>query len=310
MSDRDNVTPYEDTSDEISLSSRYNRPPPPVDWRIAVVGLVIGIALGLYYTWYINPVVEVETRPAQLEPAAQSRFIAAIALSFAHDSDLPRTLERLLTVTQSNNPFAFMAETACDLVQRGHANSNAGFREVRSMVTLYQLQGQSGCADGVVLAAAPPTQEVSVVLPTPTPAPVASKTPTVAPTRFPTPTLQVAVPTAAPVRQYVLINVATFCDTEASGVIEVFVQDFNGSGIPGQPIRVRWDDGDDTFYTGLKPERGAAYADFEMESGESYIIEMPDRSEPSIQQLVAVPCTTEEGAGATTSYRVVFRPTS
>jgi len=104
-------TPYQDTSDEISPSSRYNRPPPPVDWRVALVGLAVGIALGLYYTWYINPVVEVETRPAQLEAEARSRFLAAIALSFTHDSDLPRTLERLLTVTQSNTPFAFMADT-------------------------------------------------------------------------------------------------------------------------------------------------------------------------------------------------------
>ncbi len=302
-------TLYQETSDEISPSSRYNRPPPPVDWRVALVGIAIGIALGLYYTWYINPVVEVETRPAQLETEARSRFLAAIALSFTHDSDLPRTLERLLTVTQSNTPFAFMADAACDMVQRGHANSNTGFREIRSMVTLYQLQGQSGCADEVVLAAAPPTQEVVLVLPTPTAAPPATKTPTVAPTRFPTATVQVSVPTAAPVRQYVLINVATFCDPEASGVIEVYVQDFNGSGIPGQPVRVRWDDGEDTFYTGLKPERGAAYADFEMENGQSYTIDMPDRSDPSTQQLVAVPCTTEEGAAAATSYRVVFRPT-
>jgi len=299
---------YDTTTEEISKSSRYNRPRSIVSWTALVIGLVAGLGLGLYYTWYVNPIVEVETRPAQLDVEARGRYMAAVALSFSHDSDLGRTIERLLTVTGPGQPFQDMASAACDMVQRGYANSNTGFREIRSMVTLYQLQGSSGCADEIVLAAAPPTQEVVVVLPTPTPAPPATKTPTVAPTRFPTATVEVAVPTASITQQYVLINVATFCDTEISGVIEVYVQDFNGSGIPGEPVRVRWEGGEDTFFTGLKPERGPAYADFQMERDISYTIEMPDRSDPSSQQLVAVPCTTEGGDTALTSYRVVFRP--
>jgi hypothetical protein len=307
------TTPPPDTLPEmpsgIPAQSRYHRPRKVVSWTALIFGLAVGLGLGLYYTWMVNPIVEVETRPSQLNVEDRGRYVGLIALSFSHNSDLPRTLERLLDVSHSGQPFVEMAAIACERVQRGDANGNAGFREIRGMVTLYQLQGQAGCADEVVLASAPSTQEVVVVLPTPTEAPPATKTPTVAPTRFPTPTVQVVVPTPVPVAQYILLNVSTFCDAEDSGLIEVYVQDFNGSGIPGQPIRVRWDGGQDTFYTGLKPEFGAAYADFQMEDGVSYVIEMPERSEPSTQQLIANPCTTDTGGTATISYRVVFRPT-
>jgi hypothetical protein len=204
-----------------------------------------------------------------------------------------------------------MAQVACRLAQSGYVNSSSGIEAVRAMKTLYQLQGRSGCADELVLVAAQPTPVVNVVLPTPTPPAPPTKTPTVAPSPLPTATpLPVFVPTSEPVRQYALINVATFCDPQQSGVIEVFVQDFNGTGIPGQPVRVRWDEGEDVFYTGLKPERSPAYADFQMTDGVSYSVDMPERSEPSSRELVAAPCTTENGVRATTSYRVVFRPTS
>lgn len=295
-------------SDVIGKDSRYNRPRSPISWAGLLVGVALGISLGLYYTWIVNPVVEVDTRPEQLERQAQGRYMAAIALSFADTSDLQRAIDRLLTVTRSRDPFQDMADIACEMVQTGHINTTAGFREVRSMVTFYQLQGRSSCADEAIMALAPPTQELVVVLPTPTEAPPATKTPTVAPQSLPTATIPIFVPTTPPRQQFVLVNVATFCEVEASGIIEVFVQDFNGTGIPGQPVRVRWEGGEDTFFTGLKPERGAAYADFTMTDGETYSIEMPDRSEPSTRQLAAVPCTTEDGQSAITSYRAVFRP--
>jgi hypothetical protein len=120
----------------------------------------------------------------------------------------------------------------------------------------------------------------------------------------------VIVPTSVPQRDFVLANVSTFCDDELSGIIEVFVQDFGNVGLPGMPVRVRWDNGENTFFTGLKPERGPAYADFEMELGKGYIIDMPGRSDPSRDPLVAATCTTETGAQAVISYRAVFLPAS
>ena len=70
----------------------------------------------------------------------------------------------------------------------------------------------------------------------------------------------------------------------------------------------RWDDGEDVFFTGLKPERGPAYADFQMDAGKGYIIDMPGRADPSSDQLVAVNCTADNGEPSLISYRAVFLP--
>jgi hypothetical protein len=178
------------------------------------------------------------------------------------------------------------------------------------MMLLYQLQGRSGCADTLIPANEEATPRVVIEAPTPTPLPPATKTPTpmgsVRPTATPP---RAAASTQQPQSDFSIVGTTTFCDVELSGIIEVFVQDFGGEGIPGEAVRVRWDDGEDIFYTGLKPERGPGYADFQMEAGTGYVVEMPGRSDPTSQPLVASPCNTENGDDAITSYRVFFRLT-
>ncbi len=305
------MTGYPDYPGDLPADSRYHRPrlAKMISWTGLAIGAVLGIALALTYTWVLDPRTLDEIHPRQMEPNARSEYIAAVAVSFAHNSDLQLATDRLLTVVPpGKDPFQEVADVACLLAQTGYVSSSSGVEAVRAMKTFYQLQQRSGCADDIVLAAAQPTTVVSVVLPTATPMPPPTKTATVAPTKEATATIAVFVPTAQPLEDYVLINVATFCDIDRSGIIEVFVQDFNGTGIPGEPVRVRWDGGEDVFFTGLKPERSPAYADFQMTPDVAYTLDMPDRSEPSTQELVAAPCTTEVGDRAITSYRATFRP--
>jgi hypothetical protein len=296
--------------------SRYNRPRRPFSVRAFLIGIALGIGAGLGYAWVLNPVVEYSTEPWQLRQEDRDQYMVAVALGFAGDGNLDRAVERMLSLyprgAPALDPFQEFADAACRLATTGYVDSNSGRRAIRSMMTFYQLQGKTGCADTLIPDInAQPTAVVQIELPTPTLPPPATKTPTppagIAAATSPTPP-RIVVPTSVPQRDFVLANVSTFCDEDISGVIEVFVQDFGGVGIPGQAVRVRWDGGQDTFYTGLKPERGPAYADFQMEPGREYIIEMPGRSDPSAQALGAVACTTETGARATISYRAVFLP--
>lgn len=301
--------------EEIPRRSRYNRPRRIFSGWGLFFGLIIGTGVGLVYAWAINPVVEYATDPWQLRPDDRSLYTVAVTLAFAQDGDLDRAVERLLLLQPPGQPgdiFQAVADAACQLATTGYVDSNSGLRGIRSMMTFYQLQGRTGCADTLVPANdLQPTAVVQIDLPTPTLPPPATKTPTPAVQENATPApVLIIVPTSAPQRDFVLANIGTFCDVEISGVIEVFVQDFGGTGIPGQAVRVRWDGGQDTFFTGLKPERGPAYADFAMEEGKSYIIEMPGRSDPSTSPLTAAPCPTDNGQTAITSYRVVFLPAS
>jgi hypothetical protein len=295
--------------------SRYNRARRPVSIWALLIGLVLGITAGLTYAWSVDPVVEYANSPWQLRPADRANYMVGVTLAFAADSNLDRAIERLLSLQGpevSGDIFQQVADTACRLASSGYVDSSTGLRAIRSMMTFYQLQGRAGCADTLVPANdAQPTTVVQIDAATPTLPPPATKTPTPVSQIEASPTTPlVIVPTSVPQRDFVLANVATFCDDELSGIIEVFVQDFGNVGLPGMPVRVRWDSGENTFYTGLKPERGPAYADFQMEEGRGYILDMPGRADPSREQLVAVPCRTESGQAALVSYRAVFLPAS
>ena len=294
--------------------SRYYRPRRPFSVWGLVIGLIIGLGTGLVYAWSVNPIVEVATEPWQLRSDDRALYMVGVALAFAGDSDLNRAVERLLTLQaegEAKDPFQEMADTACQLASTGYVDSNSGLRAIRSMITFYQLQGRTGCAETLIPASnLEPTSVVQVELPTPTLRPPATKTPTPVSSPNATATQRiVVVPTSVPQRDFVLADIATFCSANLPGVIEVFVQDFGSVGLPGQPVQVRWDGGRSRFFTGLKPERSPGYADFQMEEGRGYIVEMPGRSDPT-QPLTAGPCNTDSGAQSITSYRVFFLPAS
>jgi hypothetical protein len=291
------------------IPRRYQRPRSPVSWFGVILGLALGIGGGLFYTWILNPVIEFDTQPWQLDAEARQQYIVATMLDFNHTGDLARTMERLTALRPQQDPIQEVADIACALSTSAYVNNSSGLRAVRAMMRFYQLQNRTGCADQIVLPdSIQPTPVVLIQLPTPTLTPPATKTatPEAIVRETPTPGLFI-VPTTPPQSDYEIANIPTFCSQERAGLIEVNVVDFNGQGIPGQRVRVRWDGGESTFATGLKPERDPGYADFQMESGISYIVDMPGLSDPS-QPLTATSCALENGDRSVISYRVILRP--
>jgi hypothetical protein len=295
----------------VDIASKYRRPRRYVSWAGVIIGLILGIAGGLYIAWEVSPTVEVNTEPWQLTAEDKAHYMVAILMAYDADSNLDRAINRLLTLRYPGDPIQEVANVACQLATTGYVDNSSGFHAVQTMVRFYQSQGRTGCADELILVQdTAPTQVVQIDVPTATLTPPATKTATPEGLGAATATpVQVVVPTRVPQSSYVLAGVSTFCDAEQSGVIEVTVYQANGStGIPGQQVRVRWDNGESRFYTGLKPERGPAYADFDMEPDRSYIVDLPGRSDPVPQPLSAVPCVTPNGdSRALTSYRVSFR---
>lgn len=297
------------------LPSRYRRPRRFFSIAGLIIGLILGISGALYYTWNLAPVQEYDIEPWQLSANAKDQYLVAIALDYAHTGDLTTALNRLVALQLPGDPIQAVADTACRLATTGYVNSSSGLRAVRSLTKFYQLQGRKGCADSLISAdsaqaGAVMTIELPTLTPTLTPPP--SKTPTpVANLSTATPVL-VIIPTVPPQNDFNLISVTPLtCSTTQSGLITVEVYALDGStGIPGQEIRARWDTGESRFFTGLKPEKGPAYADFTMTLGKDYIIDMPGHADPVPQPLSATPCTTPTGERAIISYRVVFRATS
>jgi hypothetical protein len=292
----------------IPRDSRYQRPRHVVSWWGLLLGVILGMGAGLFYAWQIAPVREFDTQPRQLNWTDKADYVVAIALRFSQDSDLNRAVGELVALNLGADPFQAVADIACQLASTGYVDSTAGIRAIRTLKTFYQLQGKSGCAEALIDDATPIAIVTLVVATnTATLVPPPSKTPTPSVDNItPTPSGVVIVPTTPPRQKYEGQVVNTFCDSELSGIIEVFVQDTNGDGIPAQSIRVRWDGGESSFATGLKPERGLGYADFAMTAGLNYTIDMPAQSDPLAQPLIADRCITPNGEEAITSYRVAF----
>ncbi len=70
-------------------------------------------------------------------------------------------------------------------------------------------------------------------------------------------------------------------------------------------IRVLSDQDEDRFYTGLKPELGLGYADFQMDPDLTYSVQLPEAS-GVVTEVESEACTPEEGESYPGSVLLVF----
>jgi len=281
-----------------------------ISWWALALGVALGVAAGLIFTWEINPVVERNTAPWQLGTASRDDYVVAVALSYAQNGDLQHAFDRLRAL-RVRNVWDEAAAVACRRVRSGQTATNADIRVIRALEDLYRSQGASGCADGLYPTPAP----ISFATPIPGPtatltlAPPPSKTPT-PPLPPPTPVFGSPTATAPAGVRYGVTRVQTFCNPDLPGMIEVRVFDWKGQGVPGVPVTVTWRGNQtDSFFTGLKAERDAGYADFAMTAGHAYTVAIPGLADdpPTVE---AVECSVAvDGARVTTtaSYWVNFQ---
>jgi hypothetical protein len=270
------------------------------------IGVVIGLALGLIYAWEVNPVVQTDVSAWQLDSAGQIDWLIAISVAWAQDGDLVRAANRLNDLHWSDQTFKKVAQTACELARSSYAQSQAGLTAIRSMVLLAQSQGKTDCASAIVFVSTrTPAPTLTLSPQAATLAPPSSKTPTLGPT-FTPPTQAPSTLTSRP-GQFRVVRYEPYCSVKTPGLLEVLVQQPNGTGIPGIAVRVDSANGTDQFFTGLEPEHDPGYADFFMQSDQTYTVAVggsPDHSDP----LKASTCTDRTGGGTSvTSYRVYFR---
>jgi len=305
---------------EARIASRYDRPRTVISYPVAVFGIIVGIVGGLFLAWNVAPTEEFDTVPRQLGGNERAQYVVAVMLAYQYDGDFNRALNELVALNLGADPIQAVADIACDLASTGYAATTSGQNAIRSLIDFYQPQGRTGCATDLIPAAiAQASPVIEVTVSTPTLRPPASKTPTPVGTPVTISTLPGVVPgeetdepflrqpTPAFTRQFSIVQIDTYCRLESSGLIEVRVRDSGGEELPAQPVRVRWDQGESIFYTGLHPDRGLGYADFQMEAGVRYTIDMPSLSDAFTQTLDAAPCATNTGDTAVTSYIVWFR---
>jgi hypothetical protein len=126
---------------------------------------------------------------------------------------------------------------------------------------------------------------------------------TPAPTSTPTVPAQ---PTAVPI--YRLLGQERVCDETAPAPrIEVVVVDAFLEQLPGVEVIVQWNEGEDHFFTGFKPELGMGYGDFQMSPEVSYSVFLVEGS-PTVSGLRIEVCEAGEG-GLPGGWRLSFQNT-
>ena len=276
----------------------------------ALLGLVLGLLLGLLYSREIDPIVVRNVAPENLVVEDKQAWVIAAAQEYAASGDLQRAVERLLEIEPDENPFDVAATTTCELIRSGQINNVTSIDVIRNLRAMYEPQGFVAECDTAAFNTPVP---VTLVLPTPTQTatatitPAATKTPTqaVEPVGFDTPTPSVTLPEHEGV-VYRAVRIEPFCDPKSPGILEVYVREDSGESLPGTAVELIWENGQkkQTFYTGLKPERGSDYADFQMEAEQGYRLEIVDGVTEAIQVLEAVSCDTE---GTLRSFRIVVQ---
>ena len=203
----------------------------------ALASLVVGGVLGLLITWVLWPVEFKNADPADLRQSLKDDYVRMISLAYEADGNRDLAQRRLVALNLTNP-----AQTFNDLIEREIRNANDPATQ-DALIHLSQALGFK-----------PPYTALR-----PAPSPRGGTPVTVA---------VVATPAASvPSFQLVGHTQLTCADEPESAYLKFFVRDPTGHDLPNLAIEIRGKDILETIYTGLKPERGIGYADYEAAPG-------------------------------------------
>jgi hypothetical protein len=254
-----------------------------------ILAAAAGLAGGLIYAWVLVPVTYTSSSPDALDPQDKMAYLAVIGDLYVSEGDQEWARRRLAQLgVETNGPvLATLIEEYLD--------TGGPVEEVRNLARLAQDLGASGGVLSVFDLPPNDTEEETEA---------ATK---VADTPLPSPSPFFPSPTPAPAFQ-LIEKTATCAAPGQPGTIVVRVRDTQGTGIAGVEISISWATGEDRFFTGLRPQRGDGYADFEMSPQIEYDVSLARLQSDVARGLSA---DLEPGVCPTTSvsldWRVVFQ---
>ena len=220
---------------------------------VLLLALAAGIAGGVTYAWVLDPIESYESEPHELRLEDKYVYLALIGDLYIKEGDLAGAESRLDAVGVEADGMVLAGLIADFLDAGGRPDA------VRNLARLAETLGASG---GVLEVFA--LEPTSSPVPTDTVAPQEALPPTVAPTPTPAPTFLLTE------------QIAVCAEPGLPGSILVWVRDAEGNGLPGMEIVVSWSTGQDRFFTGLRPELGKGYADFQMAPQVAYDVNLAD----------------------------------
>jgi hypothetical protein len=270
-------------------------------------GLAIGLALGLLIAWVLAPVQYTDTSPSSMRLEFKDQYRAAIASAFNATHNLDRARARL-TLLGDPDPAQSLISQAQQVMAGGNSPDSAF--EIAALVNA--LNAQISTSELVPSATSTSTQELTPAS-TQTPfgmvsTPKATFTPGASPTSRPTATQKPTwTPSPTAGAPFILSTRDDVCDPDLQpGMLMVEVRNKKRQPIAGQKLVINWSGGEESLFTGLKPEIGDGYADFQMQRDVLYSIHLATGGE-SANGLSAPICPGKDGDEYLGGIKLVFQ---
>lgn len=269
-----------------------------------IITLLLGLGLGLAYSWIFSPLHVVDASPIALRADFKDAYRSAIAASYGATNNLARAQARLALLGDSNSLDALNSQAQRLIASGEFAQADqvvALAIALENGTTVVAVPTVTSTADNTVAV----VKEVTATLPPPPPDlpfqftetpqstdPQIIETQPVINTATPRPTRTLIPTVGAP---FTLIAQDTVCDaTLPDGLLQVLVFNSNRRQIAGAKIIITWNSGEEQFFTGLKPEISHGYADYTMSPNIAYTVRLASGSDIA-SELTAPTCQTPSG---------------
>jgi len=270
-------------------------------WGVLVLGLVLGLAGGLVYTWAISPPEYYDTYPPLLDKTYRTDWIQMTALAYGAEGNWNRAQLRLRGLAEAEiRPIA-----AAALEQAVTAG--------RPLVILQRL-AELAAFYGVDTPAVHIYSGDAVAVPTPVTSPTPPAVPPTltadppTPTPSPRPTLTAVSPisTPQPLTAFRIMSQTFTCDAQPHITVSLMMshtitvrrrEQVEMLPLPGREVWLLWENGADRAITGFKPEIGLGFVDFAVEAGHVYKLYIDIPQGVPISTIQVEPCSTDEGEG-------------
>jgi len=271
-----------------------------------LLALLVGLGLGLVYSWFLSPVTYVDANPAILRSDFKDQYRIVIAASYAATQNLDRARVRL-ELLGDIDPVGELSAQAQRMLASGEpfdkvrplaqlaTDLNNGFASIPTPTSFTLLNTPQG--DSVISVTETQTAETASIEETPTPFPTiifeqTPITPVVAETNTPRPTF---TPVPGPGAPFTLVGQDTVCvPGTQEGLLQFIFMDGRRKQVAGIEIIVTWSQGEDRFFTGFKPELGNGYADFIMDADTVYSVRVVAGG-AFVPDIVTPTCTDPNG---------------
>lgn len=286
-----------------------------IPWAV-LLALLVGVGLGLAYSWVISPLQVVDAEPIALRADFKDQYRSAIAAAYAATGDLTRAQARLSLLKDSDPIEALNAQAQRMLASGANGQS---FDEADQVAALASALDQNGISQSVATQThtveianntanpstttiPPPASEIPLQL---------TETPEAVETQQITPAASTPRPTRTPIptlgSPFILTGQESICDPNLpDGLIQVLVLNSNRRQMPGMEILITWEGGAENFFTGLKPELGNGYADYIMAPDVNYTVQLRIGSDIA-SGLTTPTCQTPDGATFLGGIRLTFQ---